>query len=101
MSDIVLVGNQTRYAQLIAWRVSLKLEAKGFTRSGGRSLLSQLKRSALDILDPESGEVLRTIDPLVKSRTAKGAYEELNAIIVELMGPEFDRPLPADFKRIV
>jgi hypothetical protein len=97
---IVLTGQQTRYAQLLAWRAALKLEARGM-RHSRQSILSRLRNSALELTDQETGEVLRTIDPIVKSRTAIKAHAELNALIMELLGEEFDNPLPADFKRIM
>jgi hypothetical protein len=98
---IVITGNATRYAQLLAQRGALKLEAQGFKRSGGRSVLSMLRNAELELIDPETGATIETISPIIKSRTAIGAYKELNELIVRLCGEEFRRDLPADLKRIV
>lgn len=98
MTGFAIDRDQIPGAWLLTLRGALKLEARGMKRSG-RSALTVARTSAIELTDPETGEVIETIK-LTNKRTFKGAYADVNAVIVRLLGAEFDSPLPADFQRL-
>jgi len=72
----MISGEQNvRNASLLALRSALKLETHGLKRRG---------RSARQMANDITGK---------NDRTAVKAYASLNAHIVSILGPEFDRPL--------
>lgn len=67
--------NPIETARLLTVRSALKLEVHGFKRRG---------RSARVLANEITGRELRT---------ARAAYTALNQYIVNLLGPDFDKPL--------
>lgn len=74
---IVITGDKIEGARWLAVRSALSLETKGFRASGGR-------RSARVLANEITGQ---------NHRTARAAYDALNAHIVAVFGAKFDRPL--------
>lgn len=74
-ATIITGEDNVRVASLLALRGALKLETKGLKRRG---------RSARTIANETMG---------TSHKTAKATYTAFNAYLVEMLGPDFDRPL--------
>lgn len=77
---IIIVGeDKVRMARILALRTALKIEATTSMRmSRGRSARS----------------IAQEFLKLKGKPTSRTVYRELNAYVVEQLGPDFDRPLP-------